>query len=60
LKVSEHDNVLLLNSKGISIQFPVSEIRKTGRAASGVRVMRIEQGTTIIDAQVAAAAEQQG
>jgi Type IIA topoisomerase (DNA gyrase/topo II, topoisomerase IV), A subunit len=58
LKVKEDDNVLLINSKGISIQFPVSEVRKTGRAASGVRMMRIDSDTHIIDAQVASAEKQ--
>ena len=58
LKVKEEDNVLLINSKGISIQFPVSEVRKTGRAASGVRMMRIDSDTHIIDAQVASAEKQ--
>jgi DNA gyrase subunit A len=51
LKVENNDNVILINSKGISITFPVDEIRVTGRAASGVRLMRLDPGAVIVDAQ---------
>lgn len=51
LKVASIDNVILINSKGISITFPVDEIRVTGRAASGVRLMRLDSGAVIVDAQ---------
>jgi DNA gyrase subunit A len=59
IKVNDSDSVLLLNSKGISIQFPVSSVRKTGRAASGVRIMRLEEGSKVVDAQVMAKEELQ-
>ncbi|MEM0149663.1 MAG: DNA gyrase subunit A, partial [Candidatus Micrarchaeaceae archaeon] len=52
IKVRDEDNVLLISSAGISIQFKVSDVRRTGRAASGVRLMRLEPGVRIIDAQV--------
>ncbi len=52
LKVTQSDNVLLINSKGITISFPVSEVRITSRAASGVRLMKLEPGTKVVDAQV--------
>ncbi len=55
IKVHEEDRVLLINSSGISIQFNVSEVRKTGRAASGVRLMKLESGSKVIDAQVSIA-----
>ncbi len=51
LKVMPEESVLLINSKGLSIQFPVSEIRQTGRSASGVRLMRVEPGVRVVDAQ---------
>ncbi|MDE1870661.1 MAG: DNA gyrase subunit A [Candidatus Micrarchaeota archaeon] len=51
LKVANSDNVILISSKGISITFPVEDIRVTGRAASGVRLMRLDDGATIVDAQ---------
>ena len=52
LKVSENDTALLISSNGISIQFPVSSVRKTGRAASGVRIMRLEAKNSVVDAQI--------
>ncbi len=52
LKAPDKSSILLINSKGLSIQFPVSEIRVTGRSASGVRLMRIDKGTSVVDAQV--------
>jgi len=51
LKVANKDNVILINSKGVSITFPVEDIRVTGRAASGVRLMRLDPGAVIVDAQ---------
>ncbi len=51
IKVSTADNIILISSAGISITFPVNEIRKTGRAASGVRLMRLNPGAVIVDAQ---------
>ncbi|MCL5423678.1 MAG: DNA gyrase subunit A, partial [Candidatus Marsarchaeota archaeon] len=52
LKVSDNDTALLISSNGISIQFPVSSVRKTGRAASGVRIMRLEAKNSVVDAQI--------
>ncbi len=52
LKVSENDTALLISSNGISIQFPVSSVRKTGRAASGVRIMRLDAKNSVVDAQI--------
>ena len=51
LKVETNDNIILINSRGISITFPVNEIRVTGRAASGVRLMKLDSGAVIVDAQ---------
>ncbi|MCL4389642.1 DNA gyrase subunit A [Candidatus Marsarchaeota archaeon] len=52
LKVSQDGSILLINSKGMSIQFPVSEIRVTSRSASGVRLMKVGAGTYVVDAQM--------
>ena len=52
LRVENSDNVLLVGSSGLSIQFDASSIRKTGRSTSGVRLMRLERGVHIVDAQV--------
>jgi DNA gyrase subunit A len=44
------DKVVLINSLGVSITFPTSEVRVTGRAASGVRLMHLGQGQKVVDA----------
>ncbi len=52
LNASQNGNLIMINSKGISISFPTNEIRITGRAASGVRLMRLDPGVKIVDAQI--------
>ena len=49
LYMAHEQQAILINSKGISITIPTSSIRVTGRAASGVRLMKTESGTRIID-----------
>ena len=46
--VSEDDDVILISSDGIIIRFPVSQIGIQSRYASGVRVMRIEEGARLV------------
>lgn len=50
LFVTTHTKVVLINSLGVSITFPINEIRVTGRAASGVRLMRLEGNSKVVDA----------
>lgn len=52
LNVAKDDDVLIINSSGVSIRFSVSEIRHTARNATGVRLMRVVPGETVVDAQV--------
>ncbi|MGI0133561.1 MAG: DNA gyrase C-terminal beta-propeller domain-containing protein, partial [Candidatus Micrarchaeaceae archaeon] len=51
LKVQNDDNILMVNSRGLSITFPVESVRVTGRGASGVRLMRLDGGAKAVDAQ---------
>jgi DNA gyrase/topoisomerase IV subunit A len=50
--VSGEQSVILINSKGISITIPTESIRVTGRAASGVRLMRLEDDAKVVDARL--------
>lgn len=52
LFVHGKSKVLIINSKGVTIKFEVDEIRITGRAASGVRLMKVEPGAKVVDARV--------
>ena len=51
LSCSVDDSIILVNSAGLSIQFNASEVRQSGRSASGVRLMRLEENTAVVDAQ---------
>lgn len=59
LSVSKDDHLLIINSAGVSIKFVVSEIRQTGRAASGVHLMRLDAATRVVDAQIIGSAATQ-
>ena len=50
--LSGEANVVLINSKGIAISFDAASIRITGRNASGVRLMKLDEGAKVIDAQI--------
>ncbi|MDE1855059.1 MAG: DNA gyrase subunit A [Candidatus Micrarchaeota archaeon] len=52
LFLRKEPKLLLINSKGVSIMMPISSIRVTGRAASGVRLMKVEPGAKVIDARL--------
>jgi DNA gyrase subunit A len=52
VKASEKDNIILINSNGVSIMFPISSVRITGRSASGVHLMRLDAATKVVDARV--------
>ncbi len=45
--VNEDDFLLLVNTEGIVIQLRVEDIREYGRGASGVKLLRLEEGLTL-------------
>ena len=44
------DEIVIGTHEGIAIRFPESEVRSMGRAASGVRAIRLEKGDKVIGA----------
>ena len=60
ISYTKSDKIILVNSAGISIQFNASEVRKSGRGSMGVRLMRLDDGTRIVDAQLIPEDLQQG
>ncbi len=52
LFLNKEPKLLLINSKGVGIMIPTASIRVTGRAASGVRLMKVEPGAKVIDARL--------
>ena len=49
LRVSESDDIMLMTTTGQSVRIRASDIRITGRNASGVRLMNLKDGETIQD-----------
>ena len=48
--VEKGDNVMLVTSDGQSIRFDQDDVREMGRAAGGVRVMKLDKGSTVVGA----------
>ncbi len=50
LATSEKDEIFILTKKGKSIRFPESDVRTMGRAAAGVRGIRVTGGDKVVEA----------
>jgi DNA gyrase subunit A len=46
--VCDEDELILITQKGILIRTRVSEIRETGRAAQGVRLIKLDEGDKLV------------
>lgn len=46
--VSDEDEVLLITEKGILIRLKVRDVRETGRAAMGVRMIDLDEGDKVV------------
>mgnify|MGYP003988745551 CR=1 FL=1 len=46
--INKDDNIILINSDGIVIRLEVNEISVTGRATSGVRLMRLQDDVKLV------------
>ncbi|MBE6036170.1 MAG: DNA gyrase subunit A [Clostridiales bacterium] len=46
--VADDDEVMLINSEGVIIRIPASEVSRLGRATQGVKIMRVEDDANII------------
>jgi len=55
LQVQPDDEVMLINSSGTLVRVPISEISVLGRNTQGVRVMRLEEGETLVGVERVAA-----
>jgi DNA gyrase subunit A len=52
--VNEDDDLMITNRSGIVIRTPISGVRVMGRAAQGVRCIRIDDGDSISDVAIVA------
>jgi DNA gyrase subunit A len=55
LQVQPDDEVMLINSGGTLVRVPIAEISVMGRNTQGVRVMRVEEGDTLVGVERVAA-----
>jgi DNA gyrase subunit A len=55
LQVQPHDEVMLINSAGTLVRMPIAEISVQGRNTQGVRLMRLEEGETLVGVERVAA-----
>jgi len=46
--VSETDDLMLITSGGVLIRTKVEQIRETGRAAAGVKLINLDEGETLV------------
>ncbi|MCX7835441.1 MAG: DNA gyrase subunit A [bacterium] len=49
LLVKDEDDLMVITTGGTAIRQPVSQIRVTGRATQGVKLIKLEEGETIAD-----------
>jgi DNA gyrase subunit A len=46
--VSEGDQLLVITRTGMMIRFPAAQVRETGRAAQGVKVIDLDEGDAVV------------
>ena len=46
--VDDDDELLMINSNGVIIRIKASDVSVLGRATQGVKIMRVEEGNSII------------
>jgi DNA gyrase subunit A len=49
VSVNDNDNIIITTAKGIVIRTSLKNIRVMGRAAQGVRVVKLQQGDKVSD-----------
>ena len=46
--VSPNDDLMLITSGGVLIRTKVEQVRETGRTAAGVKLINLDEGTTLV------------
>ncbi len=57
--VAESDDLMLITSGGVLIRTKVEQIRETGRAAAGVRLINLDEGETLVSLERVAEPEEE-
>ena len=56
--VGESDDLMLITSGGVLIRTKVDQIRETGRAAAGVKLINLDEGETLVSLERVAEEEE--
>jgi len=51
--VKEEQSAIMITSTGMMVRSPVSDVRTCGRAAQGVRLVRLDEGATLVSVSIA-------
>ncbi|MDO4694999.1 MAG: DNA gyrase C-terminal beta-propeller domain-containing protein, partial [Eikenella sp.] len=57
--VAESDDLMLITSGGVLIRTKVEQIRATGRAAAGVKLINLDEGETLVSLERVAEAPEE-
>jgi DNA gyrase subunit A len=55
MQVQPDDEIMLINSTGTLVRMPIAEISILGRNTQGVRLMRLEEGESLVGVERVAA-----
>ncbi|MDD2429290.1 MAG: DNA gyrase subunit A [Eubacteriales bacterium] len=60
LMVDQDDELMIITDDGTIIRTPAGDIRECGRVTQGVRLMRVGEGSRIVDVDIAAPEDDEG
>lgn len=58
LSVTDEDEIMMFTQKGQAVRSPIKDVRTTGRAASGVKLVNLAEGDTLIGISKVIASEE--
>ena len=56
--VSPNDDLMLITSGGVLIRTKVEQVRETGRTAAGVKLINLDEGTTLVSIEPVAESDE--
>ncbi len=56
--VSPNDDLMLITSSGVLIRTKVEQVRETGRTAAGVKLINLDEGTTLVSIEPVAESDE--
>ena len=56
--VAPNDDLMLITSSGVLIRTKVEQVRETGRTAAGVKLINLDEGTTLVSIEPVAESDE--